>query len=485
MVSIGSALRATRAFAALCAFVAPCFATPDGAASGEQQRRILLEIEEIEVREGPYSAALRERLADLIVLYRENEEHVLALAAVERALQVERANNGLYSLDQVPLMKLRLESEEALGNDEAVWDLEQELLKLARRHPDDAQAVPVLRYVADRQMEVLARVVDSNEVPPQVIFGCYYQLWMTNLGENCPRAGSRTTVVQGMLADAERNYADAIAVLLRNDAFASEELRELEMELVRGAELVHEEYERAGNRGITGTRTKNEVPVPLVPWSSAAESVEPWRSRMAPIMELADWDLPYESAGTAEEHFLEPGEPRDARFRAPYYRGRQSLRRLYAYSVARGSAPPDRASAIVAIADWDLLFSNNGLAVEGYTLAHDMLDRAGAAEPSGAALFSPALPVALPSFEPNPLAQDDTRSATGYIDVAFAITKYGRARDIELRAAENATDAARDDLVSLLKSNRFRPRLTDGGFVDSSPVVVRYRLYDDSESPAR
>ena len=49
----------------------------------------------------------------------------------------------------------------------------------------------------------------------------------------------------------------------------------------------------------------------------------------------------------------------------------------------------------------------------------------------------------------------------------------------------HGANAARDDLVSLLKSNRFRPRLTDGGFVDSSPVVVRYRLYDDSESPAR
>ena len=478
MVRVEKLASSTIALLALGAFVAPSSATPGGAAFDEQQREILVEIEDIEVREGPYSPALRDELERLIVLYRENEEHLLALVSIERALQVARANSGLYSLAQVPLLKLRLESEEALGNHEAVWDLEQELLKLARRHPDDPQTVPVLRYVADRQMDVLGRVVGSNEIPPQVILGCYYQLWTTNLGESCPRAGSRTTVVQGMLADAERNYADAIAVLLRNEAYGSEELRELEMELVRGAELVHEEYEHEGNRGITGTRTKNEVPVPLVPWTTAAESVEPWRSRMAPIMELAEWELPYESAGTPEEHFLEPGEPRDARYRAPYYRGRQSLRRLYAYSVASTGTRAARASAIAAIADWDLLFSNNGLAVEGYTLAHDMLERDGGDAAAIASLFAPALPVVLPSFEPNPLAPDDTRPAAGYIDVAFAITKYGRARDIDIRAAQNATDRARAELVSLLKSNRFRPRLADGRFTDSSSVVVRYHLYD-------
>jgi len=478
MVAVRNAVRSITALLASIVLVAPRLAASDAAAYGEQQREILVAIEEIEAREGPYSAALGDELARLIVLYLENEEHALALVAIERALQVARANKGLYSLEQVPLMKLRLESEEALGNHEAVWSLEQELLKLARRHPDDPESVPVLKYVADRQKEVLARVVGSNEIPPQVILGCYYDLWATNLGKHCPRAGSRATVVQGMLADAERNYADAIAVLLRNEAYASEELRELEMELVRGAQLIHEEYEHKGNRGITGTRTKNEVPVPLVPWRPAAEAIEPWRSRMAPIMALADWELPYGSAGTPEARFLEPGEPRDARFRAPYYRGRQSLRRLFAYSVAAGSASAARASAIVAIADWDLLFSNNGLAAEGYALAHDMLVQGGAGPAAIESLFMPALPVMLPSFEPNPLAPDETRPATGYIDASFAITKYGRARDVEIRAAENATNAARAGLIGLLRENRFRPRLADGRVADARPIVVRYYLYD-------
>jgi hypothetical protein len=470
MAGIANALKATAAF---FAFAAPCFAELDVAAFDDEQRRVLAAIEEIEARDGPYSPALLDELKRLIVLYTESDNPVLALVVIERALQVVRANSGLYSLEQVPLLWQRIESEEALDNHAEVWDLEQELLTLVRRHPEDLQAVPILRRMADRQMAVLGRVVDSGEIPPQVIHGCYYQQWRISDGD-C-HSGSRTTVVQGMLADAERNYADAIAILLRNEVFASRELRELEMELVRGAALIHDEYERDGNRGITGTRIKNEVPVPLVPWTFAARTLEPWRSRMAPIVELADWDLPRELAGTPEADFLDQPQPRDARFRIPYYRGRQSLRRLYAYDVAGSSPPSSRAAAIVAIADWDLLFSNNALAVEGYALARGLLAEA-ADEALLAQTFAPALPIVLPSFDPNPLAPDDTRPAIGHIDVAFAITQYGRARDIEIRGAANAAAAAQRDLVSLLRGSRFRPRSAGGR--GESPVAMRYYVYD-------
>jgi hypothetical protein len=130
------------------------------------------------------------------------------------------------------------------------------------------------------------------------------------------------------------------------------------------------------------------------------------------------------------------------------------------------------------MADWDLLFSSNGLAIEGYTLAQQMLERAGADEASARELFAPELPVLLPSFERNPLAPDETRAATGHVDAAFVITKYGRAREIEIRDVVNADDGAQRDLANLLKSGRFRPRVTNGRFVDSPRVVVRYRLYD-------
>jgi hypothetical protein len=35
-----------------------------------------------------------------------------------------------------------------------------------------------------------------------------------------------------------------------------------------------------------------------------------------------------------------------------------------------------------------------------------------------------------------------------------------------------------DRLVLLIKSSRFRPRVTNGRFADATPVVLRYYLYD-------
>jgi hypothetical protein len=88
------------------------------------------------------------------------------------------------------------------------------------------------------------------------------------------------------------------------------------------------------------------------------------------------------------------------------------------------------------------------------------------------------LPVVLPSFEPNPLARDETRVTTGHIDVSFAVTKYGNADDIEILGAANADARARTDLIALLKSSRFRPRYAGARDADTTPVEVRYYLQD-------
>jgi hypothetical protein len=472
------AMRAVRLGAALLALAAPWVAAAqlDLRAYDEQQRQILDKIHEIQSQDGPYSAELLEQLTGLIVLYREGDDQSLALVAIERALQVVRANSGLYSLEQVPLIWLRIEAEEARGNDAAVWDLEQDLLKLVRRHPDDLRAAPILHQMADRQMAVLDRVLDG-ETPPQVKLGCFYKPWPNDEAGSC-EAGSRKDVVQGMLAEAQRSYADAIAILLRNEEYTSDELLELEMELLRGAELIRSEYEHE-RRGITGSRilTRRELPVPLAPMAMAAEIREPWRSRTAPVRALAEWDLPYDTAEADEQDFLHEYETRVRRLRDPYHRGRQSLRRLYAYGAATSSSPLRQATTLALMADWDLLHSHHGFAVDGYELARALLEQAGEPQASVVQLFAPPTPVVLPAFQPNPLAKDETRPATGRIDVAFTITKYGRGRDIELRGVENATDAATSDLIGLLKNSRFRPRLTGGQFAES-PVVVRYYVYD-------
>jgi hypothetical protein len=115
-------------------------------------------------------------------------------------------------------------------------------------------------------------------------------------------------------------------------------------------------------------------------------------------------------------------------------------------------------------------------------MAHAMLQDADLPSAAIEQIFAPPIPVVLPAFEPNPLEPDATRPATGHADVTFAITKFGRARDVELHGATNASKREQRRLLRLIKKSRFRPQLTDGAFADSKPVSFRYYFHDERET---
>jgi hypothetical protein len=468
MVSFGArqAFRVITAIIGLVTCAASPYATAADVDAGLARDRQLLErIQQILARDGPYSSELLEPLVDLIALYREGDDDALAVVAIERALQLVRIDKGLHTLDQVPLIQQLIRVEEQRGNHEAAWKSEHDLLTLVRRYPDDLRTVPVLREVGDRRMAALGRFL-AGERPPEVVLGCFYEAWPQREDANC-QAGSRKTVVQGMLAEAQQHYSAGIAVLLRRERFGDAELRELELSLLRGIDLVRTRYDSDPRRDD----------LPLVPGMPAARFLQPWRSRTEPVVELASWSLPSQVAGAARDGNSASEAQRIA---DTYHRGRQSLRRLYAYAAASARSPLTQADAAVQVADWELLYSRHGVAVDGYQRAYDLLEGLGVGRASIEQLFAPPLPVVLPAFQPNPFARDDTREPRGYIDVAFKITKYGRGREIEILGSSNATDAALDRLVSIIMTSRFRPRPIDGQFTESSRVATRYYL---SETP--
>jgi hypothetical protein len=466
MVKFGMrrALESTAARAAV--LVLAVFTPPVVAQSLTDDDRDLEQIQEILSRDGPYSLDLLGPLSRLGLLYQEGEDYALALVTLERAQHIVRVNHGLHSMDQVPVVRQLIRVEEARGNHEGAWDRQQDLLKLLRRHPDDVRTVPVLREIADKQMEVLASVI-AGERPPEVVLGCYYKQWPTQ-GDGSCEAGSRSTVVQGMLAEAQRTYLDAIAVMLRQGLYESEDLRALEMEVLRGIDLMRSRY----YRGPTAR------PMPMAPAYIGASSIEPWRSRMAAVVQLANWELPYPNEPSLRVDDNDNDFTKHVHIMDPYHRGLQSLRRLYAYGAASSESSVRQAEAVAQMADWDLLYSHNGRAIESYDVARAMLEEAGAPASSIERIFAPATPVVLPAFQPNPLERDDTRAATGYIDVAFEITKYGRSRGVEILDAANASQAQQRDLMGVIRTNRYRPRLTDGVFADVTPIRMRYYLYE-------
>jgi hypothetical protein len=477
MVAIMVCQRAnfTAGIVLLAAVAAPpaAFSQSRFGTDADREQEIAERVAQEEARSGSYSEGLIAPLSDLALLYQDRGDHDLAVAAITRVRQVVRANEGLHSLEQIPLIQQMIANEEAIGRADSAWELEQDLLTLARRHPSDIRTVPVFRETAAKRMALLRQYL-AGEFPPQIVLGCYSGWPRRTVSreaiEGRPTIETRTStptttgcnsgqkdgVIRAIVSDAQRNYADAIAVLLTNELYASDELRELELELVRTIEMV---------------RAKDRYSLPAC-CTTPRLDLEPWRSWMDSMARLAEWELPQPVAEPEPEQ-SEPrdGEPISSRFyegRCPdSCLGRQSLQRLLAYEIATSAPLKEQVEAFIRLADW-------GNDLEGYERALTMLQEAGA-QTLIDEFFAPKTPVVLPTFLPNPLASDATQAA-GYIDVAFEISR-GQGRRVRiLDTTTNATDADKTRLVQLIESSSFRPRVTDGEFARASPIVLRYYL---------
>jgi hypothetical protein len=163
--------------------------------------------------------------------------------------------------------------------------------------------------------------------------------------------------------------------------------------------------------------------------------------------------------------------------------GRGILRAVHERHVKCLAPLPVQMNALLQMADWDLLFAGgrkeNDAAFQAYEALHDQLEQYGLERQVIDAIFAPSVPVVLPAFSPGPLGSTETPGSSGYIDIAFEITKYGEGDAIEiLDTSTNISNDARMRLRYLIGRSRFRPRMANGVFEDPSRVVVRYYVSD-------
>jgi hypothetical protein len=259
-----------------------------------RQAEIVDRIREEQEQNGAYSAALVEPLMALSFLYQESGDRGLAVAAIDRALQVQRANYGLRTLDQAPLILQWIKNAEAMGSFKMAWDLEQALIALARKNPNDLRAAAILRDMGDKRMDLLERYVKGEEFPPQIVLGCYYDPVLNEedvtLQRNC-YAGSRRVAIRGIVTEAQMYYRDAIRVMQRNELYSSDELRELEMQLVRTSYLhgADPTVGKASLRRLLSYEVANDAP---------------WEARVESLVQVADWDLMFANGRTERDAVL-------------------------------------------------------------------------------------------------------------------------------------------------------------------------------------
>jgi hypothetical protein len=456
---------------AACTATSASFAQSRFGESADREQELFETIAQEQNANGPYSENLIGPLSDLALLYQDRGSHDRAIAMILRVRQVVRANEGLHSLGQIPLIRQLIANEEAVGRWQTAWDLEQDLLTLAKRHPTDLRTVPVFQSIATKRMTLL-RAYIAGEFPPQLYIGCYYS-WprkesIDALG--CV-AGNRNAAIRGILSDAQENYYNAITVMLRNELYSSTELRGLELELIESIETVRG---RRDPRPFTARQRMNRYPnFPEVP--TYVEPFASWWQNVHRVGEALD-EVARQSAAPPDYLPTAISDERAAYEGWDYGFGRKSLERLSAYATATNAPLQEQARALIRIADWDLLHTQTSRALKQYQRAFEMLKLVGAQELIDE-LFAPEIPVVLPTLGSNPLAPDSSSTSNAYIDVAFEVSRYGEGRRIEvLDSTTNATDADVARLTHLLQLSYFRPRAVNRELARDAPVTLRYYL---------
>lgn len=116
-----------------------------------------------EALNGPNSSALIEPLTLLGRLYQELDEHDRAIGAFERALDISRIHQGLYSIEYSEIIERLIASWTEVGEFGVAGLLDEELIELVRRNPDDVRGAAILTKVADRQMSDVERYLELDE----------------------------------------------------------------------------------------------------------------------------------------------------------------------------------------------------------------------------------------------------------------------------------------------------------------------------------
>ena len=460
----------TLVLTAACVASGAVFAQP---ARQDPQTALVAQIAELRAEAGPTAAELIGPLHVLGLLYQESGDHVLAVAALEEARYVTRVHSGLSSVDEALLLRQQIRNEKALAAPQRVWDHQRDMLTIARKHLDNVRTVPIFRDLAADRSEVLEKVRAGKHLP-ELYLGCYYgearpryddprgeQSPVIDGGDNC-RFGTRDNVITKLRDEILLYYADAIEVIVKNGDYASQDLRDLERQAL-GVEyfspylsLPSEGNATLGLTHFTGVKLScpSETLDALLATELLDDCLEPViHSEGHVVANVGSW---------------------------------VSLVRLVAYEKRSGAPAADRASAFVELADWHLLSApadrrhfeeSTTRALEVYERAHREAQPSADARAWMTQLFSPDVPITLPTNAPNPFASAAADASSRFIDVSFAVTKYGRGERIEiLDTSQGATRAEERDLIHLIEATSFRPRFVDDKLAASAPVALRYRL---------
>ena len=358
-------------------------------------------IDEIEAIEGPYGGSLTQNLIGLGLTMQDQGNHNEAIEHFTRAVHINKINEGLYNLNQVPVLERLIESYVAQGNWEDANDKHQYLFWLHQRNfgNADPRMLPIINKLSNWHLN--AYTLDSNS-------GLFHHLINAHL-------------------------LFKLAVNIIDNNYGQNDLRLIEA--LRGLTVTNyflKTFQSHANQRLNQAAKNGQAPT----------SDE--RARLEQFMINS------------------------------YSSGKHAISRMvHVYSTNPEAQPYSATEAQVELADWYLLFNKWHSALSTYQDAYDQLAAESGNQEVADKLFSRPVPLPdLPLIDTQaPKGDEDTP----YVLVAFDVTAFGKARNIEILESF-PKDIARNSakVKRSLKVAKFRPRFANGAPALTERVTHRY-----------
>jgi len=131
----------------------------------------LIAVEDQEALAGPYDNGLSEIYYGLGKTYQNANLHENAIQAYQSSMQIQRVNSGIYSLEQVPMLRGIIKSQSAMGQWEDTSFNYGQLLWLHTKTfgDEDPRLLPVISEVRNWHLDTYYRLQNRNAVPHLLI----------------------------------------------------------------------------------------------------------------------------------------------------------------------------------------------------------------------------------------------------------------------------------------------------------------------------
>jgi tetratricopeptide (TPR) repeat protein len=419
-----------------------------------------------------YSGLIREQYFSLGLAQQQAGEHEQAIQSFEQAMQIDRVNEGLFTLSQQDLVEAIIESHASLGNYREVADYREYLYLVQTRSygKDDPRLLAakedwadwnIRSYLADkarspRGMTIATSAGVDNDTD-------YVAIYNPRLGSTLYVPRNQLPNILGPLAGAGGGdiYQRSLTYSVSPEAIVDPRIKR--------AEALYEEIldpEREGVRSDSEDRIREKL-------GSVAYAK---KRQMDAIEENSDSAFP----GTASLALRRSSNPVVSR---GFIDIRDQLEDVIVkLEAAPDTEPAELAAAWIKLGDWHLAYDRSQRGFDAYEKAWNLLQAASLNAQELHDFLNPGPLLPIPSFTIVPYSResagipvDETLDYKGFIDMTLNVDRYGNVRRRRVDTVSAGTPPeVRRKLLDFLEEQPMRPLIVDGSPASQEDLSIRY-----------